>query len=79
MLLLAIALGAAPLPAAAANDKAKSCPRTVPYYAYDSGKRLKPRKLTELPPATAYMAVMRQIGGCDAPLTMIEYRKPRAR
>lgn len=40
------------------------------------GQPLTPRKLTELPPATAYMAVERHIGGCDAPLTMVEYRNP---
>jgi hypothetical protein len=35
---------------------------------------LKPRKLTELPPATTYMAVFRHIDGCEVPLTMVEYR-----
>ena len=40
---------------------------------------LRPQKLTELPPATGYMAVYRHIGGCNAPLTMVEYRNPRRR
>ena len=40
---------------------------------------LRPQKLTELPPGTGYMAVYRQIGGCNAPLTMVEYRNPRRR
>lgn len=38
---------------------------------------LTPKKLTELPPATAYMAVYRHVAGCEAPLTMADYRNPR--
>src|SRR4051794_2037266 len=38
------------------------------------GEKLKPRKLTELPPGTTYMAVFRHVGGCEAPMTMVEYR-----
>lgn len=54
------------------------CLRTRNYLAVErSTGSLTPRKLTELPPATAYMAVYRQIGGCDAPLTMAKYRRPR--
>ena len=59
------------------------CQRTTSHLAEKSGlyrgDRLAPRKLTELPPATTYMAVLRHIGGCEAPLTMIEYRNPRKR
>ena len=40
---------------------------------------LRPQKLTELPRATTYMAVDRHIGGCNAPLTIVEYRNPRRR
>jgi hypothetical protein len=40
---------------------------------------LRPQKLTELPPAKGFMAVYRHIGGCNAPLTMVEYRNPRRR
>jgi len=40
---------------------------------------LRPQKLTNLPPATGYMAVYRHIGGCNAPLTMVDYRNPRRR
>ena len=43
------------------------------------GEPLAPQKLTELPPATVYMAVARHIDGCDAPLTMVDYRLPRRR
>ena len=52
------------------------CLRTQSYLAVERvGRSLAPRKLTELPPATTYMAVLRQIGGCDAPLTMAKYRR----
>jgi hypothetical protein len=60
-----------------------NCPRTTSHLADASGlyrgKPLTPRKLTELPPGIAYMAVYRHIGGCEAPLTMVEYRNPRRR
>ena len=59
------------------------CPRTTAYLADQTGlyrgEPLTPRKLTELPPAIAYMAVYRHIGGCEAPLTMVDYRNPRRR
>ena len=63
---------------------ARACRRSNSYLAGDSGlfyreRPLAPKKLTELPPATAYMAVMRNIGGCDAPLTMVEYRNAARR
>ena len=35
---------------------------------------LKPKKLTELPPATGYMAVYRTVDGCEVPMTVVEYR-----
>jgi hypothetical protein len=67
-------------PSASATSK---CQRTTSYLADKSGlyrgERLTPKKLTELPPATTYMAVFRHIGGCEAPLTMVEYRNPRQR
>jgi hypothetical protein len=60
-----------------------NCPHTTGYLADQSGlyrgQPLTPRKLTELPPATAYMAVFRHIGGCEVPLTMVDYRNPRRR
>jgi hypothetical protein len=78
MLLLAAALTAA-MPATHPASSADKCRPTVPYYAYRSGEPLKPRKLTELPRGVAYMAVFRHIGTCEAPLTMVDYRNPRAR
>jgi hypothetical protein len=60
---------------------ASHCPRITSYFADRNGlyrgQPLMPKKLTELPPATAYMAVYRHIGGCEAPLTMADYRNPR--
>jgi hypothetical protein len=62
---------------------ASHCQRARAYVAGpngpDRGQRLAPRKLTQLPPARAYMAVFRQIGGCEAPLTMVDYRNPHRR
>jgi hypothetical protein len=72
-------------PGKAAPDasSASHCPRTTSYLAGQSsiyqGKPPAPRRLTELPSATTYMAVLRHIGGCEAPLTMVEYRNPRRR
>ena len=57
------------------------CRRITSYLAGEAsifhGQPLKPRKLTQLPPGKAYMAVYRRIDGCEAPLTMTEYRNPR--
>lgn len=67
----------------AVSNGSSQCPRTTSFLAGTSGlyrgQPLAPRKLTELPPATAYMAVYRHIGDCEAPLTMVEYRNPRRR
>ena len=57
-----------------------SCPPTaaeVVARQVENGRSPELHKLTELPPATAYMAVERVIDQCDAPLTMIEYRSGR--
>ena len=80
---------AVPLVAASASDQASNassapkCPRTTSHYAANDslyrGGRMSPRKLTELPPATPYMAVYRRIGDCEVPLTMVDYRNPRRR
>ena len=80
MLLFAALMTAAQGPAASAADAAaqsapsNTCARTTPRYAWDSAKPLKPRKLTELPPAKGYMAVYRTVDGCEYPMTMVEYR-----
>ena len=79
MLLFAVTLMAASLPAAAAPATASApkgkCPRTTSYYAWQHDKPLAPRKLTELPPAVGYMAVYREIGRCEYPMTVVEYRR----
>ena len=63
------------------SPRPADCPRTARYLAGRGsayqGAPLTPKKLTELPTATAYMAVARTIDGCDVPLTMTEYRTGR--
>ena len=82
-LLAAAASIAAPADAPKPLAAAPGCPRTTSYLAGKvglyRGQPLSPKKLTELPSATAYMAVYRQIGGCEAPLTMVDYRNSRQR
>ena len=83
MLIISVPAAAAGPDAKATKDVAADCPQTTSYLAEQSGlyrgKPLTPRKLTELPSGTAYMAVFRHIGGCEAPLTMVGYRSPRRR
>jgi hypothetical protein len=43
------------------------------YYAYRDGKPLKPHKLTELPPANAYIAIVRNDGRCEVPV-IVRYK-----
>jgi hypothetical protein len=80
MLLFAVLLSAAEIPASAASDapppvaKSKSCPRPTTHYAWQKSKPLTPKKLTELPPGKGYMAVYRTVNGCEYPMTMVEYR-----
>jgi len=84
MLLFTVALmsasaAVAPALPAPVSDRSKTCHRTTGYLADKSGiyrgAPLTPRKLTELPPAQGYMAVFRHIDGCEAPLTVVEYRQ----
>ena len=80
LLAFAILLPAAAsaVPPKAPGDQQRTCARTTAHVATDparhSGQQLAPRKLGELPDGRAYMAVYRQIGGCEAPLTMVDYR-----
>lgn len=71
----------APIPPAAFHGEAASCRHTGSYLANAAGiyrgPRLEPRKLNQLPPGSTYMAVYRRIGGCEEPLTMVEYRTLR--
>jgi len=80
MLLFAVTLMSASLPAATAapvgiNGSQRNCPRTTSYYAWQRDKSVAPKKLNELPPAVGYMAVYRQVGGCEFPMTVVEYRR----
>ena len=44
------------------------CPKTTSHHAMKPGDSLKLQKLGELPPANAYAAVYRQVGGCEVPV-----------
>ena len=77
MLLFAAALIAAdPSPAVALPYQPRplasspNCPRTTNYHAWQSGKALKPQKLADLPPANAYLAVLRRVRGCEVPIVV---------
>ena len=77
MLLFAAALIAAdPAPAVVLPHKPRplasspNCPRTTSYYAWRRDKPVKPQKLTELPPANAYAAVLRHNGRCEDPVVI---------
>jgi hypothetical protein len=66
----AVALESAPVVKGTAPHQTADCPPTTNYYAYRRGEPVKPRKLTELPPANAYLAVYRHIGHCEAPIVV---------
>jgi len=88
MLLLTVAL----LGASAAAEPARNmpvldptqsgarCPETPMSLARKMGQR-PPNAipLSKLPPGQTFMAVDRRINGCEAPLTMTDYRNPRRR
>ena len=84
MLILAISGSAtAATPIGDQGSSNPNCPRTSSYLAEQSGvlrgKPPAPRKLNELPKGTGFMAVFRHINGCEAPLTMVDYRNSRRR
>ncbi|MFL6721264.1 MAG: hypothetical protein ACJ8FT_05600 [Sphingomonas sp.] len=60
--------------------QAATCPETPMSLARKLGKGT-PRAipLSKLPPARTFMAVDRRIGGCPAPLTMVDYRNAARR
>ena len=88
MLLLILAAAAASGAAEPARDmpvfdpapSSSQCPETPMSLARKMGKR-PPRAipLNKLPPAQTFMAVDRRIGGCEAPLTMVDYRRANRR
>lgn len=49
---------------------AAECPRTTSHQAFDRNRRIAPKKLGELPPANAYSAVYRLVGGCEVPVVV---------
>jgi hypothetical protein len=55
--------------------ESRMCPDTPMSLARKMGKKVtRAIPLTELPPATTFMAVDRRVDGCPAPLTASEYR-----
>lgn len=74
-------LGAAPVPVQPAAPApvqnpyaAEGCPETPMSLARKQGANPKAKRLGELPPAQAFMAVDRRVGGCAAPMLMNEAR-----
>ena len=65
----AAALQTAPAAKDPALEAVAKCKQTsAHYFAYRDGKPLKPHKLTELPPANAYVAIVRNDGRCEVPV-----------
>jgi hypothetical protein len=60
------------------NPQTARCPETPMSIARKMGRR-PPQAipLSKLPPAQTFMAVDRRVGGCEAPLTMSDYRGVR--
>jgi hypothetical protein len=56
-----------PAELAQSND---NCPRTTSVYAWDRGKQVTPRRLTDLPDANVYASVLRHIGRCEVPVVV---------
>ena len=69
----------APGPRQLGVKPAAECRRAKDYTAQSGtdwrGEGLTPKNLTELRPATAYMAVERVVDGCEVPMTVVEYRR----
>ena len=55
----------------------EQCPQEALHYAYRDGKKLAPKKLTELPDANAYSAVYRRVDGCQIPVVVKYGVSPR--
>ena len=53
-----------------ATNRQGECPRSTSMHAFDPSKPLRPQKLAELPPANAYKAVYRLVGGCEVPVVV---------
>ena len=51
-------------------ESPNACPPTSRYEAAKRGGKLGARKLNELPMADGYKAVLRRIGGCNAPIVV---------
>jgi len=49
-------------------DQPAACPRTTQHYAARPGEQAKLHRLTDLPDASAYSAMLRRVGGCEVPV-----------
>jgi hypothetical protein len=65
---------AAPMPVQNPYADAR-CPETPMSLARKQGQRPDARKLGDLPPAQAFAAVDRRVGGCALPMLMSEARR----
>lgn len=66
-------VGAAPRSDGPAANPAKAeCRKTTAHPAW-RGKPVRPYKLTELPPASAYLAVYRTVDGCEVPMILTQH------
>ena len=52
------------------DRRSVACPRTTSMHAFDRNQKVTPRKLGDLPPANAYSAVYRLVGGCEVPVVV---------
>ena len=68
LLITALLAAAAAQPATLPEQQPAACPRTQPHYAARPGEQARMHRLTDLPDASAYSAVLRQVGGCEAPV-----------
>lgn len=66
---------AAPMPVQSPYREAGDCPDTPMSLARKQGASPKARKLGELPPAQAFMAVDRRVDGCPMPMLASELRR----
>jgi hypothetical protein len=63
---------AAPMPVQNPYAERNQCPETPMSLARKQGVNPRARPLSELPPAQAFMAVDRRVGGCAVPMLMNE-------
>ena len=73
-ILLTAPPASAATPIASSYGRAAACPETPMSLARKQAERPQIRRLDRLPPASAFAAVDRRIGGCPAPLTLTRHK-----